>query len=408
MLDLLEKHRGGTKMSRMDRHKNIHKKAKPLIERGSFFRRERKSKKDRNSYIEQEKTKHLSHQSQEYKAKEEKGSFSSVWTPYFSQKMSEKKTYQSKKGFFKRKKVLTDDRSKIKRSWKKIILGVALFFVLFSASSFFVGKWVAEHDTSLSSVTAEKFKGMQSSSGAHNILILGSDTRGEDSGRADTIMVLQLDGPAHKPKLISFMRDSFVTIPGVGQNKINSAYAYGGAELVRQTLKENFGLDCQYYAKVDFKSFEKVIDALFVNGVKIKAEKSLNLDGVDIKKGIQKMNGHVLLQYARFRMDEEGDFGRVRRQQQVMNAIFNQLKNPLNLFRSPYAAGKAIGYTSTDIPSLFMVKNLFSIMRGMGGIDRLSVPVNGSWNFGNSSYAGSILVIDNEANKTAVSQFLSK
>ena len=239
-------------------------------------------------------------------------------------------------------------------------------------------------------------------------MILGSDTRGEDAGRADTIMVLQLDGPAHKPKLISFMRDSFVTIPGVGQNKINSAYAYGGADLVRQTLKENFGLDCQYYAKVDFKSFEKVIDALFMTGVKIDAEKDLNLDGVDIKKGVQKMDGHVLLQYARFRMDEEGDFGRVRRQQQVMNAIFSQLKNPLNLIRAPYAAGKAIGYTSTDVTALFITKNLFSIARGAGGIDRLSVPVDGSWNYGNSEYAGSILVIDNEANKSAISEFLSK
>lgn len=63
---------------------------------------------------------------------------------------------------------------------------------------------------------------------------------------------------------------------------------------MRQTLVENFGIDCQYYAKVDFKSFEKVIDALFMNGVKIDAEKDLNLDGVDIKKGVQKMDGHVL------------------------------------------------------------------------------------------------------------------
>lgn len=267
---------------------------------------------------------------------------------------------------------------------------------------------MAEHDTSLPSVTTESFDGVQSSSGAHNILILGSDTRGEDAGRADTIMVLQLDGPAHKPKLISFMRDSFVTIPGVGQNKINAAYAYGGADLVRQTIKENFGLDCQYYAKVDFKSFEKVVDALFMNGIKIDAEKDLNLDGVDIKKGVQKMDGHTLLQYARFRKDEEGDFGRVRRQQQVMNTIFSQLKNPLNLIRAPYAAGKAIGYTSTDVSSFFIIKNLLSIARGVGGVDRLSVPVEGSWNFGNSSYAGSILVIDNDANRAAISDFLSK
>ena len=87
-----------------------------------------------------------------------------------------------------------------------------------------------------------------------------------------------------KPKLISFMRDTFVDIPGVGPNKINAAYAYGGAELVRETLKQNFNLDTKYYAKVDFQSFEKIVDSMFPKGVKIDAEKSLNLDG-DIEKG---------------------------------------------------------------------------------------------------------------------------
>lgn len=101
------------------------------------------------------------------------------------------------------------------------------------------------------------------------------------------------------------MRDTFVDIPGVGPNKINAAYAYGGAELVRETLKQNFNLDTKYYAKVDFQSFEKIVDSMFPKGVKIDAEKSLNLDGVDIEKGQQVMDGHVLLQYARFRMDEE-------------------------------------------------------------------------------------------------------
>ena len=151
-----------------------------------------------------------------------------------------------------------------------------------------------------------------------------------------------------KPKLISFMRDTFVDIPGVGPNKINAAYAYGGAELVRETLKQNFNLDTKYYAKVDFQSFEKIVDSMFPKGVKIDAEKSLNLDGVDIEKGQQVMDGHVLLQYARFRMDEEGDFGRVRRQQQVMSAVMSQMKNPMTLLRTPESLGKLVGYMSTD------------------------------------------------------------
>ena len=395
-------------MSRMDRYKNIHKKAKPLKKESTgFFRRERQKDKALNDSRDEATRIYQPDQDSSYSSRE--GQANDYQTPYSYAKAGNKKGFnQTKKNFFKRKKEPKEVRPKKKRSWGKIILGIILFLFLFSVISFFVGKSMAEHDTSLPSVTTESFDGVQSSSGAHNILILGSDTRGEDAGRADTIMVLQLDGPAHKPKLISFMRDSFVAIPGVGQNKINAAYAYGGADLVRQTIKENFGLDCQYYAKVDFKSFEKVVDALFMNGIKIDAEKDLNLDGVDIKKGVQKMDGHTLLQYARFRKDEEGDFGRVRRQQQVMNTIFSQLKNPLNLIRAPYAAGKAIGYTSTDVSSFFIIKNLLSIARGVGGVDRLSVPVEGSWNFGSSSYAGSILVIDNDANRAAISDFLSK
>lgn len=66
-----------------------------------------------------------------------------------------------------------------------------------------------------------------------------------------------------KPKLISFMRDTFVDIPGVGPNKINAAYAYGGAELVRETLKQNFNLDTKYYAKVDFNHLKKIVDSMF-------------------------------------------------------------------------------------------------------------------------------------------------
>lgn len=385
---------GGTKMSRMERHKNVHKKAKPLKEENKpfFWRRNRKQQKT-SEY--QEETRIYQNKVDEYSHGE-----SSNYATYEEQRQENNEI--GKKSFFQKK------HPRKKRSWGRILLGLLLFLMVFSIISFFIGKWLAENDKSLAPATTETFHGEQSTSGAHNILILGSDTRGEDAGRADTIMVLQLDGPAHKPKLISFMRDSFVTIPGVGENKINSAYAYGGAELVRQTLVENFGINCQYYMKVDFKSFEKVIDALFMNGVSITAEKDLNLDGVDIKEGKQRMDGHVLLQYARFRMDEEGDFGRVRRQQQVMNSIFSQLKNPLNLIRAPYAAGKAIGYTSTDVPATFLLKNLLSIARGAGGIDRLSVPVENSWSYGQSDYAGSILVIDKQMNREKISEFLSK
>lgn len=120
-------------------------------------------------------------------------------------------------------------------------------------------------------------------------------------------------------------------------NKINAAYSYGGVDLLNQTLKENFKFEAPYYASITFQDFIDCVNELFPDGVEIDAEKSLDLDGVYIKKGKQVMDGNTLLQYARFREDEEGDFGRIRRQQQVIKAISQQLKDVTSIFKLPKA-----------------------------------------------------------------------
>ena len=300
-------------------------------------------------------------------------------------------------------------KKKRKHPVLRIVVRVLLVLFAYSLIAFLVGQQVARSDAAFATTDEETFNGTAAANGARNILLIGSDSREGEAGRADTIMVLQLDGPSKKPKLISFMRDTLVTIPGYGENKINAAYAFGGADLVRQTLAENFGLETNYYAKVDFRSFEKVIDTLFPSGVAINAEKDMskNLE-VAIKQGQQQMNGLELLQYARFRMDEEGDFGRVRRQQQVMDAIFSEMKNPLAVLKLPYAAGKVLGYASTNLPMSFLLKNTLSIARGAGGIDSLTVPVADSWQYGSSASAGSVLVVNLETNQQAIRNFLNE
>ncbi|WP_368742217.1 LCP family protein [Enterococcus casseliflavus] len=300
-------------------------------------------------------------------------------------------------------------KKKRKHPVLRIVVRVLLVLFAYSLIAFLVGQQVARSDAAFATTDEETFNGTAATNGARNILLIGSDSREGEAGRADTIMVLQLDGPSKQPKLLSFMRDTLVTIPGYGENKINAAYAFGGADLVRQTLAENFGLETNYYAKVDFRSFEKVIDTLFPSGVAINAEKDMskNLE-VAIKQGQQQMNGLELLQYARFRMDEEGDFGRVRRQQQVMDAIFSEMKNPLAILKLPYAAGKVLGYASTNLPMSFLLKNTFSIARGARGVDSLTVPVADSWQYGSSASAGSVLVVNLETNQQAIRNFLNE
>lgn len=375
-------------MSRVDRYKHIHDKSKPVEEKNGFNPRKEKKYTEEleSSYYQESETSNDSN-------------------PYAEQT----ETTGNAKSVSKKGKKPKKPRRKRRFSWPKRIALFLVLLIVLAVGFFFKGKSYAENDTSLPKEAIETFNGVKSANGANNILILGSDTRGEDSGRADTIMVLQLDGPSKKPKLISFMRDTFVDIPGYDENKINAAYALGGADLVRQTLAENFNIQCRYYAKVDFQSFEKIIDSMFPNGVKIDAEKDLNLDGVDIFKGSQKMDGHTLLQYSRFRKDEEGDFGRVRRQQQVMTAVMGQLKNPLALIRTPESLGRLVGYMSTDVPTTFMLKNGPSLLlKGGSGIERLTIPVEGSWSNVDIGYAGSVLQIDLDTNKTAVQSFLDQ
>lgn len=301
----------------------------------------------------------------------------------------------------------TKKRKKKKHRIVCFLLKLLILLIAYSGIAFMIGQQVAKKEGGQQET--ETFSGTASASGAHNILLLGSDSREGENSRADAIMVLQLDGPAKKPKLISFMRDSLVSIPEVGDTKLNAAYAYGGAELVRQTLSQNFGIDSQYYTMVDFRSFEKVIDTLFPKGVYIDAEKDMSdyLE-VAIKKGPQYMDGLTLLQYARFRMDEEGDFGRVRRQQQVINAIFSGMKNPLTLLKLPYAAGKVMGYAATDLSLGFLLKNIPSLIKGTSGIDRLSVPVDDSWSYGTTYDGASVLIVDTDKNRASIQSFLEK
>ncbi len=207
-----------------------------------------------------------------------------------------------------------------------------------------------------------------------NIVVLGVDERAEehDVGRSDTLFVVMFDTQTKNASLLSIPRDTRVRIPKHGWDKINHAYAYGGRELTQKTVEELLGLHINNYVMIDFKGFKGLVDA--IGGVDINVEKDMyyrdSWDGftIDIKKGMQHMDGETAIQYVRYR-DEEGDIGRIRRQQHFMMAVYDRISSADMLLHIPGLAQQLNAMIKTDLPindMLNLGKALHSMVREKG------------------------------------------
>ena len=171
-----------------------------------------------------------------------------------------------------------------------------------------------------------------------NILLIGQDRRENESlSRADSILLCSFRKDTKELTMTSFLRDLYVPIPGRGSDRINAAYAYGGASLLKQTLTENFEIPISGVIEVDFSQFSALIDIL--GGVEIDLRKDeaalVNKEtGSDLSEGKQLLTGAQALSYSRIRkLDADGDFSRTDRQRKVMTALVD-------------------GYRSASIPTL--------------------------------------------------------
>jgi LCP family protein required for cell wall assembly len=173
-----------------------------------------------------------------------------------------------------------------------------------------------------------------------NILLLGIDEREQETGpwRTDTLMLATVDPISKTAGLLSIPRDLWVAIPGYDtEGKINTAhfigdvqdYPGGGPALAMATVQYNLGISTQYYVRLNFAGFEKLIDQ--IGGVQICVDETIDdpeypdsgfgFEPLHIDAGCQLMNGRLALKFARTRHSGLGDFDRARRQQQVILAV---------------------------------------------------------------------------------------
>ncbi|MBP3952330.1 LCP family protein [Bacillus suaedae] len=313
-----------------------------------------------------------------------------------------------------RRKDYKKSKSKVRRRLLKILL--FLLLILGCLVGYIIFQYNEGRQAGESAVKSEKVKEPEDFNGAVvnelgkvNILLLGVDAREDDEpARTDTIMVAQYDPQANTAKLVSFMRDTYVEIPGYRNYKINTAYFLGGAELLRSTLKQNFDIDIHYYALVDFKGFEAAVDALAPDGVEIDVQKRMSEKiGVVIEPGLQQLNGKELLGYARFRADSEGDFGRVARQQEVLNAIKEEVLSVTGITKLPRVVGTVQPYIETNLGNTEVLGLMSDILlKKPDDIETLRIPVDESFYDASYSHAGSVLEIDFEQNQLAIQEFL--
>lgn len=213
--------------------------------------------------------------------------------------------------------------------------------------------------------------------GKRNIMVLGVDRRSGDTGRSDTLFVTMLDTSRNQAALLSVPRDTLVSIPGHGWDKVNHAYAYGGHDLSRKTLENFLGIQINNYVLVDFQGFIKLVDA--IGGVDIDVEKPMQYadpyDGenglvINLQPGRQHMDGTTAIQYVRYR-DEEGDIGRVSRQQKFMKAVFAKLRSTSLLTRAPEIARTLYQSIETDLSVTDLASLLVTFAKNVSGTSQL-------------------------------------
>ena len=243
-----------------------------------------------------------------------------------------------------------------------------------------------------------------------NILLVGQDA-GSGHTRADTIILCSFNKTNKTVAMISFLRDLYVKIPGYEDNRINAAHSFGGIELLKETLYENFGVEVDGTVQVDFNKFESIIDTMGGVPMDLTAAEAgyvnKHTGQYVLSEGTHVLNGKQALVFARNRHDIDGDFSRTNRQRKLLKQLIETYKDK-HVLEMVSLLCDIIPLIKTDISKIDLTAYTFSLfpMLSSAEIRTLAIPVEDGYY--NADIGGKfVLVPDVEKNIQAIHDALS-
>ncbi|EQK43943.1 cell envelope-related function transcriptional attenuator common domain protein [[Clostridium] bifermentans ATCC 638] len=290
---------------------------------------------------------------------------------------------------------------------KKFVIALLLLVILLPAGAFgyLYFKLDSMYDNSADTKMLNKTN-YKSEDGITNILLVGTDGRTtKEASRSDSMMILTIDNKHKSLKLTSLARDTYVSIPGHGDAKLNAAFAYGGIGLLIDTIESNFKLDIQNYAIVDFFSFMDIVDTLGGVVVDVKSSEISELNkfipecyefNTNPKKGEikyvnnsgnQKLNGYQALAYGRIRKNDSA-LERDRRQRSLIEGMMSGVKN-LSVTKYPELLNSILPYIKTNMkPTEMLAIGTTVLGIGISNVKSLEFPMEQYSTGGSYGHAG--------------------
>lgn len=253
-----------------------------------------------------------------------------------------------------------------------------------------------------------------------NYLIFGIEEIG-GARNTDTMMIATINTKEDTIKITSLLRDSYVDIPGYKANKLNSAYARGGAKLLIETIEKNYKIKIDGYASVNFESFEKIVNLLGGVTIELGEEEAKYLNKTNyiskkknrnVKPGVNKLNGNQLMGYVRVRKVKtlggaNNDYGRVVRQQRALKAIFKSYTST-NVLKLPGVTKEILGYVNTNVSEKAIADAMAAVVENrITDLETLRIPVDGAFEAPKKyNGIGYPIILDWDTNRVELYKFI--